>query len=88
MSLDNQSPRSGPLEIAVIGTGIAGMSAAWLLSKANHVTVYERDNRLGGHSNTVEVQDQAGIRRFRHSLADCAKTKPPAAEVLAHAARS
>jgi len=60
MPLDNQSPRSGPLEIAVIGTGIAGMSAAWLLSKANHVTVYERDNRLGGHSNTVEVQDQAG----------------------------
>ena len=41
--------------IAVIGTGISGMSAAWLLSQRHDVTVYERDGRLGGHSNTVEV---------------------------------
>lgn len=39
--------------IAVIGTGISGMSAAWLLSQRHDVTVYERDARLGGHSNTV-----------------------------------
>lgn len=41
--------------IAVIGTGISGMSAAWLLSQRHDVTVYERDARLGGHSNTVKV---------------------------------
>jgi predicted NAD/FAD-binding protein len=44
-----------PLNIAVIGTGIAGMSAAWLLSEAHRVTVYEQDDRPGGHSHTVDV---------------------------------
>jgi uncharacterized protein len=44
-----------PLDIAVIGTGIAGMSAAWLLSHAHRVTVHEQAIRLGGHSNTTDV---------------------------------
>lgn len=39
--------------IAVIGTGISGMSAAWLLSQIHDVTVYESNSRIGGHSNTV-----------------------------------
>ncbi len=43
------------LQIAVIGSGAAGLSAAWLLSKAHNVTLLERDNRLGGHANTVEA---------------------------------
>jgi hypothetical protein len=42
--------------IAVIGTGISGMSAAWLLSGRHDVTVYECDRRIGGHSNTVFVE--------------------------------
>lgn len=41
--------------IAVIGTGISGMSAAWLLSQVHKVTVYECAHRIGGHSNTVTV---------------------------------
>lgn len=45
-----------PLNIAVVGSGIAGLSAAWLLSKGHQVTVFEKDDRLGGHSNTVDVQ--------------------------------
>ena len=46
----------GPrLKIAVIGTGISGMSAAWLLRQRHDITVYERAPRLGGHSNTVEA---------------------------------
>ena len=49
-----------PLEIAVVGTGIAGMSAAWLLSQSHRVTVYEKADRLGGHSNTVEALTRAG----------------------------
>jgi predicted NAD/FAD-binding protein len=48
---------SGPrLKIAVIGTGISGLSAAWLLSQRHDVTVYERASRPGGHSNTIEVR--------------------------------
>ncbi len=49
-----------PLNIAIVGTGIAGMSAAWLLSKSHTVTVYEKDGRIGGHTNTVEVEDANG----------------------------
>ncbi|WP_144905303.1 NAD(P)/FAD-dependent oxidoreductase [Novosphingobium taihuense] len=45
----------GVLDIAVVGSGISGLSAAWLLSKRHRVTLFEADERLGGHSNTVEV---------------------------------
>ena len=41
------------LRIAVVGTGISGLSAAWLLSRGHDVTVYEKNDRIGGHSNTV-----------------------------------
>ena len=44
-----------PLNIAVVGTGIAGMSAAWLLNKGHNVVVYEGGTHIGGHSNTVDV---------------------------------
>jgi predicted NAD/FAD-binding protein len=43
------------LNIAVIGTGISGMAAAWLLSQRHRVTVFEQDCRIGGHANTVMV---------------------------------
>jgi predicted NAD/FAD-binding protein len=43
------------LKIAVIGTGVSGLSAAWLIGRRHDVTLYERDNRLGGHANTVAV---------------------------------
>lgn len=46
--------------IAVIGSGIAGMSAAWLLSQKHDVTLYEKNDRLGGHSNTVMVNTSLG----------------------------
>lgn len=43
------------MKIAVVGSGISGMSAAWLLSKNHDVTVFEREERVGGHSNTYLV---------------------------------
>ncbi len=53
-------PQDRPLRIAVVGTGISGLSAAWLLGKRHEVTVYEADERLGGHANTVEAPSPKG----------------------------
>jgi uncharacterized protein len=45
------------MEIAVLGSGISGLSAAWLLSRRHRVTLYESASRAGGHSNTVQIGD-------------------------------
>ena len=43
------------LSIAVVGGGISGLSAAWLLASAHNVTLFEAEPRLGGHSHTVDA---------------------------------
>lgn len=43
-------------KIAIVGAGVAGISAAHYISKKHNVTLYEANNRLGGHSNTVRVK--------------------------------
>lgn len=40
---------------AVIGSGVAGLTAAYILGGAGHVTLYEADDRLGGHAHTHEL---------------------------------
>ena len=42
--------------VAIVGTGIAGLSAAWLLNNKHDVTVFERNETCGGHANTVDVE--------------------------------
>lgn len=44
-----------PARVAVIGSGIAGLAAAWLLSRNFRVTLFEAGRYLGGHTNTVDV---------------------------------
>lgn len=48
-----ESTPSAPRHIAVIGAGISGMAAAWLLAPGNRVTLIEAAPRLGGHARTV-----------------------------------
>ena len=43
------------LKVAVIGSGISGLAAAWFLSQKHQVTLYEKNHKLGGHTNTLEV---------------------------------
>jgi predicted NAD/FAD-binding protein len=50
-------------KVAVIGSGISGMAAAWLLGKTLNVTLFEADDRLGGHANTVTAETAAGMVR-------------------------
>ena len=44
------------MRIALVGTGIAGMTSAWLLHQEHDITVYEGDVRIGGHTNTVDIE--------------------------------
>ena len=43
------------IRIAVVGGGVAGLSAAWLLGQRHEVTLFEADDRLGGHAHTVKA---------------------------------
>ncbi len=46
--------------VAVVGSGISGLAAAWLLSRRFEVSLFEAEGRLGGHTHTVEVETDDG----------------------------
>ncbi|MBE0490761.1 MAG: FAD-dependent oxidoreductase [Sulfurospirillum sp.] len=48
------------MKIAVVGSGISGLSSAYLLSKKHEVDLYEKDSRLGGHARTTTIKDDSG----------------------------
>ena len=54
------APAAHRQKVAVIGSGISGLSCAWLLDGRHEVTLYEAAPRLGGHTNTVDVAGAAG----------------------------
>ena len=43
------------MKIAVVGSGISGLSAAYYLSKKHHVDLFEKDDHFGGHSHTIDL---------------------------------
>ncbi|KZN69367.1 NAD(P)/FAD-dependent oxidoreductase [Pseudoalteromonas luteoviolacea] len=47
-------------KIAIIGSGISGMTAAYLLNKKHNITLFEKDSRLGGHTATIDVDTPEG----------------------------
>jgi predicted NAD/FAD-binding protein len=48
------------MRIAVIGSGISGMGAAYYLSRKHEVFLFEKESRLGGHTHTVTVESSQG----------------------------
>ncbi len=46
-----------PLDIAVIGCGVAGLTAAHVLQRRHRITIFERNDYLGGHTHTVMIPD-------------------------------
>ncbi|MGH6967202.1 MAG: NAD(P)/FAD-dependent oxidoreductase [Phenylobacterium sp.] len=55
-----ERPDGRRLKIAVVGSGVAALSCAWLLSQRHRVTLYEKAERLGGHVNTVSARLPSG----------------------------
>ena len=52
-----KTPMENGSRIAVIGGGIAGLTAAYLLERKHQVTLFEKENYIGGHAKTVIVED-------------------------------
>jgi len=48
------------VNIAVVGAGVSGLVATYLLSRRHRVELFEREARAGGHANTVLVEDERG----------------------------
>ena len=53
--------------VAVIGAGVSGLTAAYLLSRTHDVTVFEAEDRLGGHAHTHDVRCSDGRRHAVNS---------------------
>jgi len=52
---------AGSMHIIVVGSGAAGLSAAWLLAKQHKVTLVEQEDRLGGHACTAALNSPAKL---------------------------
>ena len=46
------------LRIAIIGAGVSGLTIGYMLNKKHDITIYEKNNYVGGHINTIDVIDE------------------------------
>ena len=58
------------MRVAVVGSGVSGMVAAWLLARRHEVHVFEGADRLGGHTHTLAVDRSARRASSRSGLPD------------------
>ncbi|MEM9898807.1 MAG: FAD-dependent oxidoreductase [Pseudomonadota bacterium] len=71
----NASERA-KLRIGVIGAGVSGLSAAWLLSNKHDVRLFEQEGRLGGHANTIDVPNEPQSKAPPSAEARSASSNP------------
>jgi len=53
----SKSKRSNKLSVGIVGTGIAGMGCAHFLQRSHEIFLYEKNDYIGGHTNTVSVEE-------------------------------
>lgn len=49
------------MKIAIIGSGISGLTAAYALAPDHDITVFEKDHRIGGHSRTIDIMEKGEV---------------------------
>ena len=54
------SSNNDKLRVAVVGCGVAGLTAAWLLQRKHEVHLFEKNDYMGGHTRTLEVPQRDG----------------------------
>lgn len=55
MSRPKSTSSTAPLRIAIVGSGISGLTAAYYLSKRHHIEIFEKGHYVGGHTNTIDL---------------------------------
>ena len=46
------------MNIAIIGSGISGLTCGYLLNKEHNITIFESNNYIGGHTNTISLDSE------------------------------